>query len=67
MIPILVVLGVIFWPGWLVWAVLMIILGYKHPPVVYPDIRLDRKRKLIGWVSLVIFILTFTPMPIQGL
>ncbi len=67
MIPVLVVLGVVFWSGWLIWAVLMIILGYKHPPVVYPEIQLDRKRRLIGWVSLVIFILTFTPTPIQGL
>jgi membrane-associated protease RseP (regulator of RpoE activity) len=66
-LPVLVILGIIFWPGWLIWAILMIILGYRHPPVVYPHIQLDRKRKLIGWVSLVIFILTFTPTPVQGL
>ena len=65
-IPLLVILGVIFWPGWLIWAFLMIIIGYRHPPVVYPQIQLDRKRRIIGWVSLVIFILTFTPMPISG-
>lgn len=66
-IPVLVVLGVVFWPGWLIWAVLMIIMGYKHPPVVYPYIELDRKRKLTGWISFIIFILTFTPMPVQGI
>ena len=65
-IPVLVVLGLLFWPGWLLWAVLMIIIGYKHPPVVYPYIILDRKRKFVGWISLAIFILTFTPMPVQG-
>jgi membrane-associated protease RseP (regulator of RpoE activity) len=65
-IPALVVLGIFFWPGWLIWALLMIIIGYRHPPVVYPQIQLDRKRRVIGWVSLVIFILTFTPMPISG-
>jgi len=64
-IPLLVILGVIFWPGWLIWAFLMIIIGYRHPPVIYPQIQLDRKRRVIGWVSLVIFILTFTPMPIS--
>jgi membrane-associated protease RseP (regulator of RpoE activity) len=66
-IPVLVILGILFWPGWLIWAVLMIILGYRHPPVVYPHIQLDKKRKLIGWLSLVIFILTFTPTPVQGI
>jgi hypothetical protein len=50
----------------MVWAVLMIIFGYRHPPVVYPEIHLDRKRKLIGWLCLVIFILTFTPIPVKG-
>jgi membrane-associated protease RseP (regulator of RpoE activity) len=66
MIPVLVVLGIMFWPGWLVWAALMVIIGYKHPPVVYPEIQLDRKRKLMGWICLIIFILTFTPVPFQG-
>jgi membrane-associated protease RseP (regulator of RpoE activity) len=67
MIPVLVILGIIFWPGWIVWAALMFFLGYRHPPVVYPHIQLDRKRKMVGWISLVIFILTFTPMPVQGI
>ena len=66
-IPILIVMGIVFWRGWIIWAVLMIIIGYRHPPVVYPDIQLDKKRIYIGWASLVIFILTFTPMPIQVL
>lgn len=67
MLPVLVVLGIVYWEGWLIWAVLMIFLGYKHPPVVYPHIQLNRGRKLIGWIALVIFILTFTPTPVQGL
>lgn len=66
-IPLLIVLGIFYWQGWLLWAVLMIILGYRHPPVVYPDIELDRKRKVIGWICLVIFILTFTVVPIKGI
>ncbi len=66
MLPVLVVLGIIYWEGWLIWAVLMIFLGYRHPPVVHPHIQLDRNRKLIGWIALAIFILTFTPMPVRG-
>lgn len=67
MIPVLVVLGLMFWLGWIVWAVIMLFLGYRHPPVVYPWIELDRKRKIVGWISLAIFVLTFTPAPVTGL
>ncbi len=66
MLPVLIILGYFFWLGWIIWAVLMIIIGYRHPPVVYPHIQLDTKRKVIGWVSLAIFILTFMPTPVQG-
>ncbi|MBI4843791.1 MAG: site-2 protease family protein [Nitrospirae bacterium] len=66
-IPVLGIMGVFSWNGWLVWAVLMLIIGYRHPPVVYPAIELDPRRKLIGWASVAIFILTFTPMPISGM
>ncbi|UCE72186.1 MAG: site-2 protease family protein [Nitrospiraceae bacterium] len=64
-IPVLLVMGLTFWPGWILWAALMIIIGYKHPPVVYPHIMLDKRRKNIGWLSLVIFIITFTPEPFK--
>lgn len=67
MIPVLIIMGIIFWPGWIVWAVIMFFMGYRHPPVMYPFIQLDRRRKLVGWISLVIFILTFTPTPVQGI
>lgn len=67
MFPVLIVLGITLWSGWLVWAIIMIFLGYRHPPVVYPWIELDRKRKIIGWIALVIFVLTFTPTPVKGM
>ncbi|MBI4848973.1 MAG: site-2 protease family protein [Nitrospirae bacterium] len=67
MIPVLIILGILFWSGWIVWAVIMIFLGYRHPPVVYPYIQLDRKRKIIGWITFLIFILTFTPAPVTGM
>lgn len=67
MIPVLTIMGIVFWPGWIVWAIIMFFMGYKHPPVVYPFIPLDRNRKIIGWITLLIFILTFTPAPFQGI
>jgi membrane-associated protease RseP (regulator of RpoE activity) len=47
--------------GWFLFAVLIgRFLGVHHPPA-YIDEPLDVKRKIIGWVSLVIFIICFTP------
>ncbi len=66
MIPVLLLMSYFYMP-WIVLAILMFFIGYRHPPVVYPLIELDRKRKIIGWVSLCIFILTFTPEPIKGI
>ena len=53
------------WPGWGVWAILMLILGIDHPPVYHWNERLENNRRLLGIFALVIFILTFVPTPIQ--
>ena len=51
------------WSGWLFWALLLFfIIKLKHPPVP-DDSELDSRRKLIGWLSLVIFIISFSPTP----
>jgi membrane-associated protease RseP (regulator of RpoE activity) len=67
LIVVLIVLGIFVYQGWLVWAALLIILGFRHPPIVYSAIPLDPKRKAIGWIALVIFILTFIPVPVTVL
>ena len=51
------------WEGWIVWALLLQIMGLKHPPPINHWIELDRKRKVIGWIALAIFVITFTPVP----
>jgi membrane-associated protease RseP (regulator of RpoE activity) len=61
----LLVFGLFFWEGWLIWAVLMVILGIRHPPVIYWESPLDRKRRLIGIIALIIFVLTFIPAPFK--
>ncbi|MBP8980771.1 MAG: site-2 protease family protein [Syntrophobacterales bacterium] len=60
---ILIVLGMTSWTGWLVWAAILYIMGLSHPPVVYEWVPLDGKRRLVGWASMGIFVLTFTPVP----
>lgn len=64
LIGVMIGLGLLLWEGWLVWAVLLIILGSKHPPIIYSEVPLDQKRKRIGWFAVFIFILTFIPVPI---
>jgi membrane-associated protease RseP (regulator of RpoE activity) len=49
--------------GWLVFGgIIGRMLGVKHPSAV-DDQPLDTKRKIIGWLSILIFILCFTPTP----
>ena len=52
------------WIGWILWAFLILLLiGVRHPPPVDPDTPLDAKRKLLGWLMLATFVVTFTPNP----
>jgi membrane-associated protease RseP (regulator of RpoE activity) len=64
LIGVLFAMGILLYEGWLIWAVILIVLGFRHPPIVYSDIPLDRKRRIVGWVALAIFIVTFTPVPV---
>jgi membrane-associated protease RseP (regulator of RpoE activity) len=59
----LAVLGVVGWPGWLVWGILGAVIGLRHPPVMDQDVPLGRRQRAIAWISLAIFVLTFTPVP----
>lgn len=65
LIFVMILFGWFLWEGWFIWAVLLLILGLRHPPVIYWEVPLDSKRKFIGWLALVIFILTFIPTPFQ--
>jgi len=60
---VLVVFGVLTWQGWLLWAVLLTLLGTRHPPPACDWITLDRRRKVLGALTILVFVLTFTPMP----
>ena len=64
LVGVMFIMGFLLWDGWIIWGVLLIILGFKHPPIVYAEVPLDPKRKIVGWISLAIFVLTFTPVPI---
>jgi membrane-associated protease RseP (regulator of RpoE activity) len=53
-----------FWPGWIVWIIMgLSFLRIAHPPI--EDItELSFGEKIICWLCIVIFILTFIPVPV---
>jgi Zn-dependent protease len=64
-IGLLVLMGFVLWPGWFLWAALIFFFGQSHPDPLDDVTRLDRPRKIIAVAVLLIFVLTFTPMPMQ--
>jgi len=51
-------------PGWFFWGLLILLLGLRHPRTLNDEVPLDAKRKLMGLLAFIVFILTFTPKPI---
>jgi len=52
------------WPGWWIWTVIALLMGVVHPRIWDEDRPLDPRRKLVGWLALLILALTFMPQPI---
>jgi membrane-associated protease RseP (regulator of RpoE activity) len=61
-----IVMGVFFWVGWIVWALVILLLGFKHPRLQGDQEILSPGRRLLGAVIFLVFILSFIPAPIQG-
>jgi membrane-associated protease RseP (regulator of RpoE activity) len=51
------------WSGWLLWAVLLLLIGFRHPPILDQWEPLDDRRRFWAFIALVIFLLCFTPIP----
>jgi membrane-associated protease RseP (regulator of RpoE activity) len=54
--------GAVFWMGWMLWGVFMLLPVMRHPKVPAEE-PLSRSRLLLGLVGLAILLLTFTPVP----
>lgn len=60
------VLGLgLLWPGWFLWAVLIFIVSRGHPQPLDDLTPLRRRDLILGVVLLVLFALTFTPLPLR--
>ena len=55
-----------FWPSWGIWAILLIVITrFKSAPLLDDDVLPLNKHRKIGYIAIVIFILTFVPVPIE--
>lgn len=66
-LPLWLALGLagVYWTGWLVWCVIVLVMGLRHPPVRDESEPLDRGRRALAWVALAIFVLAFMPVPLR--
>jgi membrane-associated protease RseP (regulator of RpoE activity) len=68
-IGVAVALSAFFSSSWIVWTgltiVMLVMFGPRHPRVYDEDVPLDRSRLILAGCALLMFILCFTPAPIQ--
>jgi membrane-associated protease RseP (regulator of RpoE activity) len=61
----LLVAGLTLWVGWILWGAILLIPAMRHSYVPsVPELR--GRRRVYGWVGLLILALTFLPAPFAG-
>jgi len=63
-VAVILVLATFGWRGWILWAVMVSVLGLDHPPTL-DDRPLDLRRRVAAWLTIGLFIATFMAVPIQ--
>ncbi len=61
---VLLVMGY-WWPGWILWSVIVLALGRRHPTLMDEWEPLTRKRRFWGFACMILLISTFTLAPIR--
>lgn len=56
-------LAVFYSPGWLTLVVLLLLFGMRHPQPYDVETNLDAGRKVVAFIVLMIFVLSFVPAP----
>ncbi len=55
----------LFWPGWWFWNIMLVFIGLYHPPILNHVAPLSKKGKILGIISILIFLFTFVPIPFR--
>jgi len=64
LLPLLLIfLGFRFWPGWYIWAALLLGIRFLRTLPIYNPEPLDNRRRAAALLSLLIFLLSFMPAP----
>jgi len=64
LLPLLLIfLGFRFWPGWYIWAAMLIAIRFLRSLPIYKPEGLDSRRLAAAFLSLLVFILSFMPAP----
>lgn len=53
----------VWYPGWILLIGLLLYFRLRHPPTLNDYIELDDKRKLIAYATVIIFVISFIPVP----
>jgi len=63
----LILLGIWSWPvlAYLLFGILLLVMKLAHPPTLLDYYPLGRNRRILGILALIIFLLTFIPVPVQ--
>lgn len=59
----LILLG-LAWQGWWLWAVLLLFFGRRYAEPLDQITPVDSKRKILGVLALILFVLLFIPVPL---
>ena len=59
--------GVFWWRGWLLWALLVLLIGLRHPPLWDEGEPLGPGRRALSLVALLLLALCFMPVPVVEL
>ena len=52
-----------YWPGWILWFFLVLLLGLGHPSTTDVNTPLIGGRRIAAWATVLLFVVTFTPVP----
>lgn len=53
----------LWWPGWWFFGILVFLFGIKHPPTINDEMKVPRSTRLMGYIAIVIFFISFVPIP----
>src|SRR3989441_2116808 len=59
----LLTLGVTYYTGWFLFALIILLLGVRHPPPLNDLTKLSPSRPALGVLAIVILLITFVPAP----